>query len=33
MFDVKPTAITDITFLPWEGREGGFIEQTLQHKQ
>ena len=33
MFDVKPTAITDITFLPWEGREGGFIEQTLRQQQ
>ncbi len=33
MFDIKDTAITDITFLPWEGREGGFIEQTLRQKQ
>jgi hypothetical protein len=29
IFDVHPTAITDIRFLPWEGREGGFIEQSV----
>lgn len=28
-FDVHPTAITDIHFLPWEGREGGFIEYSV----
>ena len=33
IFDIEPTAITDITFLPWEGRKGGFIEQTLRQKQ
>jgi hypothetical protein len=33
IFDVEPTAITDITFLPWEGREAGFIEQTLRQKK
>jgi hypothetical protein len=33
MFDLHSTAITDIKFLPWEGREGGFIEQTLRQKQ
>jgi hypothetical protein len=30
IFDVHPTALTDIEFLPWEGREGGFIEQIHQ---
>ena len=33
MFDIEDTAITDITFLPWEGRKEGFIEQTLRQKQ
>jgi hypothetical protein len=32
MFDVHPTAITDIQFLPWEGREGGFIEYSTQQQ-
>jgi hypothetical protein len=32
MFDVHPTAITDVQFLPWEGREGGFIEYTSQQQ-
>ncbi|MGB5645336.1 MAG: LssY C-terminal domain-containing protein [Gammaproteobacteria bacterium] len=27
IFDEQPTDLTDIEFLPWEGREGGFIEQ------
>ncbi len=27
IFDEQPTDLTDIQFLPWEGREGGFIEQ------
>ena len=27
IFDVNPTSLTDIVFLPWEGRKGGFIEQ------
>jgi hypothetical protein len=30
IFDVHPTALTEIEFLPWEGREGGFIEQIHQ---
>jgi hypothetical protein len=29
VFDIHPTAITDITFFEWEGRKGGFIEQTI----
>jgi uncharacterized protein YceK len=33
IFDIEPTAITDITFLPWEGREGGFIEQIHRQNQ
>ena len=27
IFDIHPTNLTDIEFLPWEGREAGFIEQ------
>ncbi len=27
IFDIKPTSLADIEFLPWEGRKGGFIEQ------
>jgi hypothetical protein len=30
IFDIHPTAITDIQFLPWEGRQGGFIEQSVR---
>ena len=26
-FDERPTGITDIQFLIWEGRKGGFIDQ------
>ncbi len=33
IFDAHPVAITDIRFLPWEGREGGFLEQTIKHQQ
>ena len=33
IFDVKPMAITDIKFLPWEGRKGGFIQQSIQQEQ
>jgi len=29
LFDIHPTAIDNITFFPWEGREAGFIEQTV----
>ena len=29
IFDEHPVAITRIEFLPWEGREGGFIEQSV----
>jgi hypothetical protein len=27
IFDIHPTSLANIEFLPWEGREGGFIEQ------
>ncbi|WP_455222280.1 LssY C-terminal domain-containing protein [Kaarinaea lacus] len=27
IFNDQPTALTDIKFLPWEGRVGGFMEQ------
>ncbi len=33
VFDTHPTAITRIKFLPWEGREGGFIEQSIGREQ
>lgn len=29
LFDIHPTAITDIRFFPWEFRQGGFIEQSV----
>ncbi len=32
IFDEHTTALTDIRFLPWEGRTGGFIEQST-HKE
>jgi hypothetical protein len=32
IFDVKPTAITGIKFLPWEGRKGGFIQKSIQQQ-
>lgn len=33
IFDVKSTPITGIRFLPWEGRKGGFIQQSTQQEQ
>ncbi len=33
MFDIHPTALTDIRFLHWEGPEGGFIDQTARQAQ
>lgn len=33
IFDVHPTNITDIKFLPWEGRDEGFIEQSIRQEQ
>jgi hypothetical protein len=33
IFDIHPTAITDIRFLPWESREGGFIEHSVERSQ
>lgn len=33
IFDIHPTAITDIQFLPWEGRKGGFIDRSVDREQ
>jgi len=33
IFDVKPSAITDIRFLSWEGRKDGFIKQSIRQEQ
>ena len=33
MFDIHPTSLTDIQFLPWEGREGGFIDQSIRQQR
>jgi hypothetical protein len=33
IFDVHPTNITDIKLLPWEGRDEGFIKQSIQLEQ
>jgi hypothetical protein len=33
IFDIHPTALTNIRFLPWEGREGGFIEHSVGVEQ
>jgi hypothetical protein len=33
VFDVHPTVLTDIRFLPWEGREGGFIDHVNRQDQ
>lgn len=33
IFDVHPTEITDIKFLPWRARKGGFIEQSIRQQQ
>ena len=30
IFDSKPTALADIGFLPWEGREGGMVRESLK---
>lgn len=32
IFDSHPRALSDIKFLQWEWRKGGFIEQTLQEQ-
>ncbi len=29
-FDITPTALVDIEFLPWEGVEGGFLKESMQ---
>jgi hypothetical protein len=33
IFDIHSTAISDIRFLPWEGRKGGFIEQSVRKER
>ena len=33
IFDIHPVSLTDIKFLPWEGREGGFIEHSTRQGQ
>ncbi|MEH6451503.1 MAG: LssY C-terminal domain-containing protein [Psychromonas sp.] len=33
IFDSHPTALTDIKFLFWDGRKGGFIEQLAEQEQ
>ena len=33
IFDAHPTNITDIRFLPWTGRENGFIQQSIRQQQ
>jgi len=33
VFDVHPTHITDIRFLPWASREEGFIKQLIEREQ
>ena len=33
IFDVHSTALTDIKFLPWEGRAGGFVDQITRQNQ
>ena len=33
IFDEHPTALTDLKFLSWEGREGGFIEEFFPKEQ
>jgi len=33
IFDDHTTAMTDIKFLPWEGRTGGFIEHSTRQEQ
>jgi hypothetical protein len=30
IFDAQPRSLAEIDFLPWEGREGGFLEQFRQ---
>jgi len=33
IFDVQPRGLDQIEFLPWEGREGGFIHQSTRQGQ
>lgn len=33
IFDVHPIALTDIKFLPWESREGGYLERFHTQEQ
>ena len=33
IFDSTPTSLADIEFLPWEGREGGMVRESMKRKQ
>jgi len=33
IFDAHPTSLAEIDFLPWEGREGGFIRSIIREAQ
>jgi len=33
VFDAHPTSLAEIDFLPWEGREGGFIRSIIREAQ
>ena len=33
MFDSHPTSLTDIQFLPWDDRAGGFIDQSTRQQR
>lgn len=32
IFDTTPTALADIEFLPWEGEEGGMVEEAAKRR-
>jgi outer membrane murein-binding lipoprotein Lpp len=33
IFDTTPTSLADIEFLPWEGREGGMVRESIKRNQ
>lgn len=33
IFDTTPTSLGDIGFLPWEGREGGMVKESIKRNQ
>ena len=33
IFDTTPTSLGDIGFLPWEGREGGMVNESIKRNQ